>query len=296
MLTQGPGELGDLETNCSVDQRLSRNLLIQSIMPLYFTTTVYRYMPGRFKKGHKGQEGKPAQEALGPFPVQSTTIITTVVLYKKKNKKKKVVCYVLFLRDVHLQPFLHDKKGSVRLELLARSDELEVVVAQQPGAHLVDLEEGQIPSDAEMASTTELLRNISFSSAPTFGSPITICRRSVLTWNMYLSILLASSASSNHRSGRNTSASSPKVALSRCSTHPLTARLTPPGKRCPSSSAPSGGTSRVMLSPTAGRTRIASLRHAWKYGRFCDSFHERLPWGGIVPSSTALASSALRRS
>ena len=42
-----------------------------------------------------------------------------------------------------------------------------------------------------------------------------------------------------------------------------------------------------MLRPTAGRTRIASLRHAWKYGRAWTSFHDgnwlRLPFA-VAPS------------
>lgn len=46
----------------------------------------------------------------------------------------------------------------MRLELLARPDELEVEVAQQPGDHLVDLEERQVPPDAEVSSTAKLTR------------------------------------------------------------------------------------------------------------------------------------------
>lgn len=62
----------------------------------------------------------------------------------------------LFLRDVHLQPFLHNKEGSMRLQFPARMNELKVVVAQQSRADLVDFEEGQVAPDAEMGSTAKL--------------------------------------------------------------------------------------------------------------------------------------------
>ena len=48
-----------------------------------------------------------------------------------------------------------------------------------------------------------------------------------------------------------------------------------------------------MLSPTAGRTRMASLRQAWKKGRAWTSDH----WGKVErePEAVALSSSDLMR-
>lgn len=67
-------------------------------------------------------------------------------------------------------------------------------------------------------------------------------------WNIYLSIFLTriSSFSSpsfdSHRSGRYSSASDPKIALSLCSTQALTASSVPPGMKVLSISDPSPGT------------------------------------------------------
>lgn len=50
----------------------------------------------------------------------------------------------------------------------------------------------------------------------------------------------------------------------------------------------------MMFSPTAGRTRMASLRHAWKYGRDCACAQVRFPSGGMRPDSLAETISVVR--
>lgn len=49
-----------------------------------------------------------------------------------------------------------------------------------------------------------------------------------------------------------------------------------------------------MFSPTAGRTRIASFRHAWKYGSDCACVQLRLLSAGRTPAATASRISAVR--
>ena len=51
---------------------------------------------------------------------------------------------------------MHDEEGGLGLELGRGVDELEVEVAQQPRADLVDLQQSQVAADADVGSTTEL--------------------------------------------------------------------------------------------------------------------------------------------
>lgn len=51
---------------------------------------------------------------------------------------------------------MNNEEGGVGLEFLTRVDEFEVEVAQETGADLVDLEEGQVTADAEMTTTAKL--------------------------------------------------------------------------------------------------------------------------------------------
>lgn len=69
---------------------------------------------------------------------------------------------LLFLRNVDLQTLLNNKECRMLLEL-ARIDQFKIEVAQQPWYDLVDLEEGQIATNAEMAATTKLCQKLSAS-------------------------------------------------------------------------------------------------------------------------------------
>lgn len=104
----------------------------------------------------------------------------------------------LFLRDKHLQSFLHNEKGGVSLQLPSWVNELKVVVPQKSGDDLVDLEQGKVPADTDMAAATELHDSCQLHSRLNLGTP----SKTLLTWNMYLSILFASSGSPSQRSGR----------------------------------------------------------------------------------------------
>jgi len=60
------------------------------------------------------------------------------------------------LLNVHVQPLLDYEEGGVRLELLVRMQQLEPVVSQKPRKHLVDLQKGEVPTDAHVGTAAEL--------------------------------------------------------------------------------------------------------------------------------------------
>lgn len=60
-------------------------------------------------------------------------------------------------RDVHLEALLDDEEGGLGLELPARVGQLELEVAQQPRDHLVDLQQRQVPTDADVGAAAELI-------------------------------------------------------------------------------------------------------------------------------------------
>lgn len=107
--------------------------------------------------------------------------------------------HYLLLGNVHLQTFLDNKKRGVSPQFSVWVDKLEVIIAQQSWADLVDLEQSQIPANAKMTAATKLCNICQLHS---HSNLIVEVGWLVLTWNMYLSILLASSASPSHLSGR----------------------------------------------------------------------------------------------
>lgn len=58
--------------------------------------------------------------------------------------------------DVHLEPPLHHKERRLRLERPPRVHQLELKVAEEPGDDLVDLQQREVPPDADVRPAAEL--------------------------------------------------------------------------------------------------------------------------------------------
>lgn len=73
----------------------------------------------------------------------------------------------------------------------------------------------------------------------------------------------------SHRSGRNSSASAPKMRVSVCMIHGFAPTMVPGGSTVPSANVrPVAGTTRSRMCPTTGWMRSPSLMQASKYGSF----------------------------
>jgi len=79
----------------------------------------------------------------------------------------------------------------------------------------------------------------------------------------FVSLALSSGLQSRNRSGRNTSASSPKTLVSRSMAQTLTKMSVPPGTNWPQSVSPCGGTLFAKPVMAGGTIRSPSWRTAW---------------------------------
>ncbi len=64
--------------------------------------------------------------------------------------------HLVSFSQIHIQTLLYYKERGVGLQRLAGLDQLEVVVSQNARNHLVDLEEGQVPANAQVGAAAEL--------------------------------------------------------------------------------------------------------------------------------------------
>jgi hypothetical protein len=60
------------------------------------------------------------------------------------------------LRDIHVQPFLHNKESGMMGQISVRMHQLKVVVAYQLRHDLVDLQQREVAAEAKMAPSAKL--------------------------------------------------------------------------------------------------------------------------------------------
>ena len=141
-----------------------------------------------------------------------------------------------------------------------------VVIENEKGDQLLDLQDSYIPAKADAPAGTKLCTVSEFKCQKAADGRPTV--------NMLLSsFFLCMSSFSSHLSGRQNSAASPKVPLCRLTTYGLPPTAVPSGMKCWRIVMPPLGTTRSNGSAKGGCMRMPSRTQASRYGRLRTSLY-----------------------